>query len=132
VLGQWTGQMQSHLSEDMRAIPHDQWQAGLDRELAAWDKWFDAAKGGSDKDAAGDLAARLDPKFDVSQRDFLIPYLRPHNPPGSTVKVLDVGAGPLTAFPRNWITRTVEITAIDPLASRYDELLKQKNVHPIV
>ena len=52
--------------------------------------------------------------------------------PGSVVRILDVGAGPLTTVGKRWEGRLVDITAIDPLADRYAELLTRLNIRPPV
>src|SRR6478672_401179 len=115
----------------MRSIPRDQWRAKLAGEVAAWAAWFDRALGGTaDKDVAEDYAWRLDPNANVSSHDYLIAYMRQGNPPGAAMNVLDVGAGPLTFFPKQWVTRTMTITPIDPLAREYDALLKDKGIEP--
>ena len=44
-------------------------------------------------------------------------------PEGVTVRVLDVGAGPLTALGKVWPGRTLELTAVDPLADEYNAIL---------
>lgn len=51
---------------------------------------------------------------------------------GTTIKILDVGAGPVTMLGKKWNGRKIEITAIDPLADRYNEILKKNNIHPPV
>ncbi len=53
-------------------------------------------------------------------------------PAGSTVEILDVGAGPLTSVGKVWAGRTVKITAVDPLADEYDQLLKECGITPPV
>src|SRR5437773_11678001 len=80
----------------MRSIARDQWRAKLAGEVSAWTMWLDRAqRGTADKDAAEDFAWRLDPNANMSSHEYLIAYLRQDNPPGATMKVLDVGAGPL-------------------------------------
>lgn len=51
-------------------------------------------------------------------------------PPGSTVRILDVGAGPLTFLGTKWEGRTVSITALDPEAAEYDRLLAKHGIIP--
>src|SRR4051794_40540028 len=109
----------------MVTIPLERWRAGQADELAEWAAWFGRACGGHENgvEAAKDLAWRVDADADLSQREYLLDHLRRHIPPGGTVDVLDVGAGPLTVFPKKWITRTVNITTADPLADAYAKLL---------
>jgi Methyltransferase domain len=114
----------------MVTIPLERWRAGQAEELAEWAAWFSRARSGreSDADAAKDLAWRTNPDADLSQREYLLDHLRRHVPPGGTVEVLDVGAGPLSVFPKKWITRTVNITAADPLAEEYAKLLAENSI----
>src|SRR3954462_7856011 len=52
--------------------------------------------------------------------------------PLGRVKVLDVGAGPISAVPKVHPGRTFEVTAIDPMAKQYEELLREFGVEPWV
>src|SRR5688572_11537755 len=45
-------------------------------------------------------------------------------PIGARVRVLDVGAGPLTRLGKKWEGRLLEIVAVDPLAEEYDRILR--------
>jgi len=53
-------------------------------------------------------------------------------PLGSKVRILDVGAGPLTTLGKIWAGREVELVPVDVLADHYDELLKDLKIVPIV
>lgn len=48
--------------------------------------------------------------------------------PNTTVRVLDVGSGPLTRIGSRWPGHEVQITATDPLADHYNALLKKLEV----
>jgi SAM-dependent methyltransferase len=111
-------------------IPRPQWEANLRAESAAWKQWIAAAAAGADQDVASDLAMRTNGPADLKDRELYAPFLRPLCPPGSEVRILDVGAGPLTWFPRTWVTRKILITPIDPLAGDYDALLTASNITP--
>jgi SAM-dependent methyltransferase len=50
--------------------------------------------------------------------------------PGSRVEILDVGAGPLTFVGGIWTDHEVHITAIDPNAVEYDQLLAKYQIEP--
>src|SRR5437016_2762678 len=102
----------------MKTRSREQWAKELDEEFSYWKAWLIRAAAGSDADETEDLKWRLDPSADMKQRDYLLPYLK-MCAPGTAVNVLDVGSGPLTFFPKRWITRTLRITAVDPLAERY-------------
>ena len=52
--------------------------------------------------------------------------------PGATVRILDVGAGPVTPLAVEWEERTVITSAVDPLADEYNRLLEQYGVRPLV
>jgi hypothetical protein len=111
----------------MPSISPEQWKANLDDEFADACKAFIAARDG-EVEAREDLTWRLDPVADFAQRQYLGEYLRVHAPPGANVSILDVGAGPMTFLPKAWVTRTVRITAVDPLADRYTEILRNGNL----
>jgi SAM-dependent methyltransferase len=53
-------------------------------------------------------------------------------PPDSVVRILDVGAGPFTTVGKQWEGRLVEITAVDPLAEGYAEILSRLGIRPPV
>jgi len=108
----------------MPSISPEQWKANLVEEFADARKWLVAARDG-DAEARDDVVWRLDPAADFAQRQYIGEYLRAHAPPGAAVSMLDVGAGPMTFLPKAWITRTVRITAIDPLATQYSGLLSE-------
>jgi SAM-dependent methyltransferase len=48
--------------------------------------------------------------------------------PGSTVRIIDVGSGPLTRVGRIWEGRKIEITAVDPLAEEYQKILTELDI----
>ena len=48
------------------------------------------------------------------------------------IRVLDVGAGPLTAVGFHWPGRKVALTAVDPLAETFDGILKDLQLTPPV
>src|SRR3954453_16428611 len=52
--------------------------------------------------------------------------------PLGTVKLLDFGAGPASSVPKKPPGRTLEVTAIDPLADRYNALLDEIGFDPPV
>jgi SAM-dependent methyltransferase len=110
----------------MPNISPEQWKANLESELAAARDWL-AAAGNGDAAARDDLAWRLDPNADFARKQYLGEHLRLHAPPGASVSILDVGAGPMTFVPKAWVTRTIRITAVDPLAERYSAILREAN-----
>jgi SAM-dependent methyltransferase len=116
----------------MPSIPEEQWKAGLVEELQEVRQHLTKAALGVDAEARNDATWRLDPNSNFAQREYLVDHLRVHAPPGAEVSILDVGAGPMTFLPKAWVTRTVRITAIDPLAEEYAALLRQGGVTPPV
>ena len=93
-------------------------------ELAFWRGWLHA-RGGA---WAREFDERVDPA---------LPLHWEHaqaigTPPGSTVDILDVGAGPLTSVGKVWAGRTLRITPVDPLADEYDHLLEECGIAPPV
>src|SRR5688500_10802088 len=86
-------------------IERGQWQRNLEKEASAWERWLDHAVAGTDKDIVADYEHRTGRKCDMRDSKLFVPYLRPMCPPGSVARILDVGAGPLTWFPRKWYTR---------------------------
>lgn len=51
-------------------------------------------------------------------------------PPNSRVEILDVGAGPMTILGDQWAEREISITAIDPNAAEYDQILAKRGITP--
>lgn len=94
-------------------VHQDKWEQGLPSEVAFWDDWL----AGRTK-YAEDRALRLS-----SGRAFpwwaklLIPSGVDH------VRVLDVGAGPVTALGDLWQGKQVQIIPVDPLAETYQAIL---------
>lgn len=104
------------------AMKNEIWSEGLSNELTFWDNWM-ASKGG---DWPADFAFRCDPE--TTLQDHLTMFL--DAPEGSVVRILDVGAGPLTLLGKKWSGRNVEIVPTDALADEYDALLRKHNIIP--
>jgi ubiquinone/menaquinone biosynthesis C-methylase UbiE len=100
------------------------WKQGKKYELNHWSQWFDTEGSLWKKD----YASRLDP--DQLLQDHIIAAL--DAPEGTEVSILDVGAGPLTLIGKIWKGRAVNITAVDPLAHQYLEIIKKHNIKPLV
>jgi len=98
------------------------WSDGIDYEVKFWDKWFET-KGDRWPE---DYAARL-----VMDRPVPASFVQLlDESPANPVRVLDVGAGPLTVF--GWIhpRKSIELQATDALAKEYDRLLLKHGVTP--
>jgi len=98
--------------------------SGLRAELKFWDQWL-LKKGGLQ---SNDFKDRLDPDFPLS--DYYCRFIA--HLPSKEIKILDVGAGPLTALGRKHPTKTIIITATDVLAHEYNELLQKYNIIPVI
>jgi SAM-dependent methyltransferase len=98
------------------------WESAKAPEVRWWGRWL-ATKGLRWPD---DYHPRLDPEQPLE--DHIIKHLSA--PPGSTVSILDVGAGPLTKLGKRWNGRTVQISAVDPLADEYSRLLSDADITP--
>lgn len=100
------------------------WKLALPCEEKFWAKWL-AEQGGEYGD---NFRERLNPLFELQE------HVRGHiaAAEGATVRILDVGAGPLTVLGKVWRGRKVELVAVDPLANDYARLLKKHDVVPPV
>lgn len=102
----------------------DMWRQGVYSEIAFWDVFL-REKGGKYHE---DYVKRFDATLPLQPELVEIVNV----PKGSTLRILDVGAGPLTWVGRSSPNWKIEITAIDPLADAYDKLLVAHNVAPPV
>jgi SAM-dependent methyltransferase len=108
-----------------RRDPAEAWERGAAEEMAFW-REFLATRGGEWPE---DYARRASAEAPV--REPLITACM-ERLPGDTVSVLDVGAGPLTKIGTAHRGRELQVTAVDPLADEYDELLEQAGIEPRV
>lgn len=104
------------------------WQRGVSSEQAFWEDVIRMVAEGSDHPYAEDIRQRLaaDRPLSPAITELL------DAPPGSTVDVLDVGAGPVTSVGYRWEERTVRVTPIDALAETYNTILEKYGVVPPV
>ena len=105
------------------ATPQEVWAGGADAEIAILREWL-RTQGGRHSD---DYRFRLDPESMI-QEDIT----RHLNDVGRRVRILDVGAGPLTFVGKRWPGHDLELTAVDALADKYDALLAEYGVTPPV
>ena len=107
------------------------WHTNLPIEVAYWNVWMDShgRQWAEDPDAAErEFDERFDPEMSLQQNlRALIDAI-----PGTVVRILDVGAGPATSVGKVWPGRSVAITAIDPLADVYRQLLRAHGLTPPV
>lgn len=98
------------------------WSEGVPSEASFWSMWL-RTKGAEWPD---DFRFRLDPDSQISA------FVGSLLPDRSAPQILDVGAGPMTCLGKKSGGRTLLITACDPLAPIYTELLNSAEVNPIV
>ena len=106
-------------------IQKRQWAESLPDEIAFWENAL--REGGRAWDPK-ELQKRLNP--DLELQDDLKALI--DAPPQSVVRILDVGAGPLTTLGKRWEGRQLQIVAVDPLAEKYDALLDSLSICPPV
>lgn len=93
----------------------DQWSTGISSELSFWTNWLNT-KG---LQWPADYAARTNPDTPLADN---IAGLFPEFGAGKTLKVLDVGAGPMSVLGKKLNGHAIDLTAVDALANLYDEL----------
>ena len=106
-----------------RALVH---RAGLRGELAWWRGFIDTGGGAWPED----LRHRLDP--DAPLLEPLLADRLGRFAGGAPVRVLDVGAGPVSVLGKVHGGVRLDITAVDPLGDRYAQLLAEAGIDPPV
>ncbi|HEV7461343.1 MAG TPA: methyltransferase domain-containing protein [Solirubrobacteraceae bacterium] len=96
---------------------------GIGQEIAFW-RDFLTSHGAQWPD---DYERRIDPGTAIRDPALIACVEALHAP---RINLLDVGAGPLTSVGRTHPGRTVDVTAVDPLAPAYDRLLEELRVEP--
>ncbi len=102
----------------------DAWQAAIDGEVRFWSEYL-RTKGAR---YPGSYETRLDP--DLPLQPEIAELITAAD--GETVRLLDVGAGPLTFLGRKSPRWTLELTAVDALGDQYGKLLDDAGVVPPV
>ncbi|MHC5063235.1 MAG: class I SAM-dependent methyltransferase [Planctomycetota bacterium] len=99
------------------------WESGKQNELHFWQGIVSAE--------TSEYQAEWEERLDGSAplQDYITKYLDPGQ---ARVRVLDVGAGPLTAVGKVWPGHEVELVAVDALADEYDEILAAQDLNPPV
>jgi SAM-dependent methyltransferase len=101
------------------------WQEALPAELQFWQR---ALSDPSRHWLVSEYRERMDPNLELQpELQALIDA-----PAGAVVRILDVGAGPLTKVGKKWSGRTVQLYPVDPLAEQYRAMLQQLNLQPPV
>lgn len=97
------------------------WSSALPEELSFWEYWLTT----DDQEVAPSRENRLQ----ALERP-LIDRLASSAAAGEQVRVLDVGAGPLTTLGTLIDGRRAEVVAVDPLADHYARLLERAGIEP--
>lgn len=118
-LHRWKGKIWRHLGWIGK-----KWEEGLPEELQFWSL---ALRDPAQYWVPEVYRFRTDPEaaFQMELRELL-------EPSGPDLRILDVGAGPLTSLGKTWPGRTLQITAIDPLAAEFDKLLTEIGLVPVL
>jgi SAM-dependent methyltransferase len=95
-------------------MQREQWSRGIESELAFWKRWLET-KGLS---WPGDYAWRTNPNAELQRS--ITSHLGGFS--GGPLRVLDVGAGPMTTVGKKFLGAPIELTAVDALADAYDQL----------
>ena len=104
------------------------WSSELSTELNFWESVLQENSPIDDPRTREWRRNCADPNFALQEElKELIPA-----PPGSVVKILDVGSGPLCFLGKRWPEREVQITAVDPLANEYNALFAKLSLRPLV
>jgi flagellar assembly factor FliW len=104
--------------------PQAKWSDGIVAEVAFWDTWL-RTKGYLWPD---DFKRRMNPATPVSpELERILDQI-----PADPVRVLDVGAGPLTVFGYTHPRKRILLEAADALAREYDSLLQKYGIIPPV
>ena len=91
------------------------WDDNLPEEVRWWEAFIRTGK---------DFEDRLNPNLPLQA---LIANLLPADQ--RHVKILDVGAGPLTIVGKKFLDYDIDLTAVDPLANEYDKLVLKYQVN---
>ncbi len=101
------------------------WKINLPEELQFWEKALGNEGRNWDQN---EYRERTDPNFELQEElKVLIPA-----PAAAVVRILDVGAGPLTRLGKHWQGRDLQIVAVDPLAEEYGALIVGLGLRPLV
>ncbi len=102
------------------------WETGKQNELRFWRDFF-ATKGGKWQQ---NYLQRQDSNLPL--QNYINQYLRKTIEIGSTAKILDAGAGPLTFVGKKSPICNLDLIAVDALANEYDQILAEFDITPIV
>ena len=113
-----------------RQQPGRVWSKGLSAELDFWERMVPGDVATDDESTFRQgLLERANPEEPI--RDPLLKMLI-ERIPEEAVSIIDVGAGPLTAFGKKCPGKTLNITATDPLADDYVRMMRAAGIQPPV
>lgn len=106
-------------------LSHFLWRDALGDEVRFWTRYLSSG-GLSWKEEYRD---RLDPLLPLQEN--VRACINPRQ--GHPIRILDVGAGPLTVLGKVWEGWEIQLSAVDPLAKQYSEVLaRQKLTAPVL
>ncbi len=110
--------LKKNLTHTLTELNYKQkWTEGLSHEIEFWHDWIHTQGQGFGED----FRNRLDPQKPLQEHIWpLLDHL-----PSGRLRVLDVGAGPLTALGKIYRSQPLDIVAVDPLADYYDQILRE-------
>jgi SAM-dependent methyltransferase len=103
-----------------------EWKQGLPEEIQAWEQML---KDGGRCWIQSEYQQRIDPNFELQEEFKRLIGPRSDN---TNIRILDVGAGPLTSVGKRWGGQPVQLFAVDPLAEEYKVMLTRLGIHPPV
>lgn len=106
---------------------HSIWENNLKDEINFWDNWLKEIA----ESTLEPKQERLDPDFRLqSIIAELLNESELHN--NVPLEILDIGAGPLTVLGKKWDVHPIRVTAVDPLAYQYKNILAKYDIEPLV
>lgn len=107
-----------------------EWRKGVPAEALYWEQWLGTGGVAWSVDtpaAVAEFRARFNPSTPLDPR--LRVLIQPQTEP---VRILDIGAGPVTCLGTQWPGHLLEITPIDALAVTYNYMLELAGLTPPV
>lgn len=104
-------------------MDRSEWQTHVHEEVTFWDEWL-RTRGGEWPD---DFRQRVDPQQRVPDLIESV-LLNKGVPAGSTIRVLDLGSGPLTSVGTVSEHYRIDVVPVDPLADHYRSLLEKHHI----
>ena len=102
-----------------------EWQSGLKDEIAFWERWIK----GKGLEWSEDFSFRCSSETEL--QTYIGDLLTDKNM-DSDVRIMDVGAGPLTRIGKRWNGRNIAIYPVDIAAEFFDRLLRRYDITPPV